>query len=96
MIYLLINDDIEIKKEAVWAVSNCTSGASQEQFNILVEKGIMKALSSVLKMKEARILAVALEGIENILKAGQKHFSQVTIILSNDDFYRWVRRTTML
>jgi hypothetical protein len=28
LIYLLINDDVEIKKEAVWAVSNCTSGAN--------------------------------------------------------------------
>ena len=30
LIYLLINDDIEIKKEAVWAVSNCTAGANFE------------------------------------------------------------------
>jgi len=29
-----------------------------------VEKGILQALSAVLKMKEARILAVSLEGIE--------------------------------
>lgn len=25
LIHLLINDEIDIKKEAVWAVSNCTS-----------------------------------------------------------------------
>lgn len=61
---------MEIKKEAVWAVSNCTSGATIEQFHLLVEKGILKALASVLVMKEARILAVALEGIDNILKKG--------------------------
>jgi importin subunit alpha-1 len=70
MINLLLNDDIEIKKEAVWAVSNTTAGATFEQFISLVQKGILKALSAVLKMKEARILAVALEGIENILKSG--------------------------
>jgi hypothetical protein len=29
----------------------------------------------VLSMKDARILAVALEGLENILKAGAEHFS---------------------
>jgi hypothetical protein len=28
----------------------------------------------VLTMKEPRILAVALEGIENVLKAGSQHF----------------------
>ena len=80
MIYLLIHDDIEIKKEAVWAVSNSTAGASAEQFGFLVEKGILKALCSVLAMKDPRILAVALEGIENVLKAGKEHF---TIVSSN-------------
>jgi len=58
----------------VWAVSNCTSGATIEQFHSLVEKGILRALASVLSMKEARILAVALEGIDNILKKGQEHY----------------------
>jgi Armadillo/beta-catenin-like repeat len=30
LINILINDDAEIKKEAVWAVSNCTAGATFE------------------------------------------------------------------
>lgn len=60
-------DDPEIKKEAVWAVSNCTAGATFHQFSALVEKGIIKGLLSVLKMREARILAVSLEGLENVL-----------------------------
>jgi hypothetical protein len=30
-------------------------------------------------MKEARILAVALEGIENILKAGKDYFTSVSL-----------------
>lgn len=71
LIHILINDHVEIKKEAVWAVSNCTAGATFEQFVTLVQKGILKALAMTLKMKEARVLAVALEGIENILKSGQ-------------------------
>jgi importin subunit alpha-1 len=41
---------------------------------LLVEKGILVALCSVLTIKEPRILAVALEGIENVLKAGAQHF----------------------
>lgn len=40
----------------------------------MVEKGILKALISVLILKDPRILAVALEGIENILKCGKEHF----------------------
>jgi hypothetical protein len=79
LINILINDDVEIKKEAVWAVSNCTAGASIEQFQLLVQKGILTALSSVLKMREPRILAVALEGIENILRSGKQYYSTVRL-----------------
>ena len=88
LIYLLIHDDIEIKKEAVWAVSNSTAGASAEQFAILVEKSILKALCSVLTMKDPRILAVALEGIENVLKAGKEHFTIVSSFLFTNTCFR--------
>lgn len=83
LIYLLIHDDIEIKKEAVWAVSNSTAGASSEQFAALVDKGILKALCAVLTMKDPRILAVALEGIENVLKAGKEHFTVVSLYMTH-------------
>lgn len=63
LIHILQNDDAEIKKEAVWAVSNATAAATFEQFEMLVGKGILKALCATLKMKEARVLAVSLEGI---------------------------------
>ena len=70
LIQILLVDDNEIKKEAVWAVSNCTASASFVQFNTLVDRGIIKALLSTLKMNEARVLAVSLEGLDNILKSG--------------------------
>jgi len=56
-----------------------------------VQKGILKSLGSVLKMKEARILAVALEGIENILKSGQEHFPKVRHKLLLILFLAWSR-----
>lgn len=74
LLYLLIHDEVEIKKEAVWAVSNCTACASPTQFFYLVQKGILKGLGSVLSFKEPRILAVALEGIDNVLKIGKQHY----------------------
>ena len=58
-----MQDGMEIKKEAVWALSNTTANASPDQFKILVEKNIIKALGSMLKVKEPRILLVALEGL---------------------------------
>jgi len=77
LIVILLNDDSEIRKEAVWAVSNCTASANFVQYSALVEKGILRALCSVLRMNEARVIAVALEGIDNILKAGQEHYSHL-------------------
>jgi importin subunit alpha-6/7 len=77
LIQILLKDDQEIKKEAVWAVSNCTASASFQQFAALVDKGIIKSLLATLKMQEARILAVALEGLENILRSGQQHFVKI-------------------
>ena len=90
LIQILIVDDNEIKKEAVWAVSNCTASASFAQFNSLVERGIIKALLSTLKMSEARVLAVSLEGIDNILKSGQENFkkhgveNRFSVVLENE------------
>jgi len=43
---------------------------------MLVDRGIIKALGSVLTIKDVRMLAVALEGLENILACGEKNFKQ--------------------
>ena len=63
-----------VKNEAVWALSNCTASATPPQFDILVQKGMLKALGGVLKVNDVRMLAVALEGLDNTLKCGQQHF----------------------
>jgi len=63
-----------VKNEAVWALSNTTAGASPPQFMALVDKGIIKALCSIFKMQDVKMLAVALEGIDNILGCGQTNF----------------------
>ena len=60
--------DFDIVKEAIWAVSNATSGGSAEQLAFLVGNGCMSAFCKVLDRGDARIVTVALEGIENLLK----------------------------
>ena len=71
LIDLLQNAEFDIKKEAAWAISNATSGGSAEQIRRLVEFGCIRPLCDLLDAKDARIITVALEGIENILRAGQ-------------------------
>lgn len=67
------NEKYEISKEALWAISNATSGGSPPQLAFLVNQGVIPPLCSFLKnVNNKKILMVALEGIENILRAGQK------------------------
>jgi len=71
LIDLLTNAEFDIKKEAAWAISNATSGGSPEQIKYLVQQGCIKPLCDLLDAKDSRIITVALEGLENILKMGQ-------------------------
>lgn len=72
LLQLLSNAEFDIKKEAAWAISNTTSGGSAEQIRYLVQNNCIKPLCDLLTVSDARIITVALEGLENILKVGEK------------------------
>jgi importin subunit alpha-1 len=61
-----------IRKEACWTISNATSGGLQkpDQIRLLVEQGAIKPLCELLSCPDNKIIQVALDGIENILKVG--------------------------
>lgn len=61
--------EFDIKKEAAWAISNATSGGTKEQIRALVTRGCIPPLCKLLDCNDHRIITVALEGLENILKA---------------------------
>eukprot|EP00441_Pelagodinium_beii_P018080 CAMPEP_0197658834 /NCGR_PEP_ID=MMETSP1338-20131121/45470_1 /TAXON_ID=43686 ORGANISM="Pelagodinium beii, Strain RCC1491" /NCGR_SAMPLE_ID=MMETSP1338 /ASSEMBLY_ACC=CAM_ASM_000754 /LENGTH=544 /DNA_ID=CAMNT_0043235497 /DNA_START=54 /DNA_END=1688 /DNA_ORIENTATION=- len=71
VIHLLQTADFDIKKEAAWAISNATSGGSPQQVDYLVESGCIKPLVDLLSVCDAKIVGVALEALENILKVGK-------------------------
>ena len=71
----MCEDDVSVKQEAVWALSNCTASANPEQFEQLIEIGILKGLGKCLSINDAKILAVTLEGLYNILLCGKKYFN---------------------
>lgn len=58
----------------MWALSNTTQNSSPPQFEMLVQRQALKALSACLSFAESKVLIVCMEGIENILKAGDKNF----------------------
>lgn len=47
----------------------------------LMNNDLMKALVNSLSSKDSKVLNVCLEGVSNILKAGLKYFSTVTLYI---------------
>lgn len=72
LVSLLSHAEFDIKKEAAWAISNATSGGSPDQIRYLVSQGCIKPLCDLLTASDARVITVALEGLENILKVGEQ------------------------
>ena len=68
LVHLLQTAEFDIKKEAAWAISNATSGGTHDQIKHLVEQGAIKPMCDLLTVNDSRIVTVALEGLENILK----------------------------
>merc|ERR1711971_103380 len=64
-------NEIDISKEAMWAISNATNAGSPQQVRFLVDQGVIPALCFLLKgCHDRKTLAIALEGLENILRKG--------------------------
>uniref|UniRef100_A0A7R9VPI5 Importin subunit alpha n=1 Tax=Chlamydomonas euryale TaxID=1486919 RepID=A0A7R9VPI5_9CHLO len=72
LINLLATAEYDIKKEAAWAISNATSGGTAEQIKALADLGAIKPLCDTLGVNDTRVIVVALEGLENILKVGEQ------------------------
>jgi importin subunit alpha-6/7 len=87
-----MHDDMQVKNEAVWALSNCTASANAQQYGVLVEKGLIKALGGILKVDDIRMLAVALEGLDNTLANGAKNHldengeNKFAIMMEQEDY----------
>lgn len=62
----------DVKKEAAWAIINATSGGSPEQIRYLVNRGALPRLCDLLNCMDIKIMTVALEAIENILRVGER------------------------
>jgi len=71
LLLLVKGTDFEVRKEAAWALSNSTSGGSVEQIRYLVDKGILEPMCELITSADTRLVLVALECLENILKSGE-------------------------
>ncbi|GMI28187.1 hypothetical protein TeGR_g10133, partial [Tetraparma gracilis] len=88
LIQLLRNAEFDIRKESAWAISNATSGGTREQIKYLVHQGCIGPLCDLLKVQDTKIITVALEGLENILKVGDKEMKEKG--LPRNEFARYI------
>jgi len=72
LVHLLGTAEFDIQKEAAWAVSNATSGGNLAQVEYLVQCGCVRPLCQLLVVQDSKIVSVALEALENILRMGKQ------------------------
>merc|ERR1719326_1436105 len=70
VINALASADFDIKKEAAWAISNAASSGQPAQIQYMVEQNCVKPLCDLLNVNDTRVIGVALDAIQNILKNG--------------------------
>lgn len=63
---LLFQGDFKAQKEAVWAVANFTTGATEEQVVELVQSGVLKPLLDLLLAKDSKTVLIILDTISNL------------------------------
>ncbi|KAL7980613.1 hypothetical protein Chor_001767 [Crotalus horridus] len=76
LIEILQKAEFRTRKEAAWAITNATSGGTPEQIKYLVNLGCIKPLCDLLTVMDAKIVQVALNGLENILRLGEQEAKQ--------------------
>lgn len=71
VVQLAEEGEYEVRKEAIWTLGNIATGGTSTQVMSLVECGAIEALCSILNVNDTKILMVALDGIDNILKTAE-------------------------
>jgi hypothetical protein len=72
LLRILDKDDFFVKKEAAWAVSNITNNGTKKHLRGLAQVGALQTFCRLLDCNDPKIVIVALEAIENILRVGQE------------------------
>lgn len=66
--------DFKSQKEAIWAVTNLTSGGTIGHVVYLVQAGVMEPLLNLLMVKDCKVVQVILDAVSNIFTVSESWF----------------------
>ena len=66
------SESLDVREETARAISSATSGGNAEQIKLLVSHGCIGPLYDLLEAVDPKLVIIALEGLENILKVGDQ------------------------
>jgi len=73
VVHALDQADFKVRKEAVWVITNYTSGGTPEQIIYLLQNNVLPPLCGMLNVQDLKSVNVALDSINHIL-----HVSKIT------------------
>ncbi|XP_050026399.1 importin subunit alpha-7 isoform X1 [Dermacentor andersoni] len=76
LVDVLSRAELKTKKEAAWAITNATSGGSPDQVRFLVQQECVAPLCDLLTAADPKVVQVALNGLDNILRLGAQDAQQ--------------------
>lgn len=65
---LSLQAEFRVQKEAVWAVANFATGASQSQLSMLVHSGVLEPLLNLLTAPDMKIIIIILDIVSYFLQ----------------------------
>lgn len=81
IIHNLSKGDFQTQKEAAWAISNLTIGGNKEQVARLIQDGVIPPFCDLLNCKDATVIQVVLDGINNMLKMAGPQVEQLCTMI---------------
>eukprot|EP00762_Andalucia_godoyi_P008105 ANDGO_02200.mRNA.1 Importin subunit alpha-1 len=69
------SQDLAVRKEASWAISNALMGGTDEQIMSIVQAGVIAPLCGMLETRDTKAIVVTLEAIKKVLQVAKKVYA---------------------